>query len=79
VAFLFAPDWASMARPNVILAALGQAFFSIGVGMAVYVTYGSYMRREHSVPISADGCRGRHGLRAHRRPGDLPRRLRHGR
>jgi NSS family neurotransmitter:Na+ symporter len=53
VAFLFAPDWASMAKPNVILAALGQAFFSIGVGMAVYVTYGSYMRREHSVPISA--------------------------
>ena len=53
VAFLFAPDWATMAKPNVILAALGQAFFSIGVGMAVYVTYGSYMRREHSVPISA--------------------------
>jgi neurotransmitter:Na+ symporter, NSS family len=53
VAFLFAPDWASIAKPNVILAALGQAFFSIGVGMAVYVTYGSYMRREHSVPIAA--------------------------
>lgn len=53
VAFLFAPDWTVMARPNVIQAALGQAFFSIGVGMAVYVTYGSYMRREHSVPISA--------------------------
>ncbi|WP_198375957.1 sodium-dependent transporter [Neoroseomonas rubea] len=53
VSFLFAPDWASMAKPKVVLAALGQAFFSIGVGMAVYVTYGSYMRREHSVPISA--------------------------
>jgi NSS family neurotransmitter:Na+ symporter len=53
VAFLFTPDWAAMLRPSVILAALGQAFFSIGVGMAVYVTYGSYMRREHSVPLSA--------------------------
>lgn len=53
VAFLLAPEWASIANPKVILAALGQAFFSIGVGMAVYVTYGSYMRREHSVPISA--------------------------
>lgn len=53
VAFLFAPDWAAMARPSVILAALGQAFFSIGVGMAVFVTYGSYMRSEHRVPVSA--------------------------
>lgn len=53
VAFLFTPNWAAMARPSVILAALGQAFFSIGVGMAVYVTYGSYMRREHRVPVSA--------------------------
>lgn len=53
VTFLFNPDWAAMARPGVILAALGQAFFSIGIGMAVYVTYGSYMRQEHRVLRSA--------------------------
>lgn len=53
VTFLFSPDWAAMARPSVILAALGQAFFSIGIGMAVYVTYGSYMRQEHQTPLSA--------------------------
>jgi len=53
VAFLFHPDWSAMLRPAVILAALGQAFFSIGVGMAIYVTYGSYMRQEQRVPRSA--------------------------
>jgi NSS family neurotransmitter:Na+ symporter len=53
VAFLFRPDWGAIADPRVILAALGQAFFSIGVGMAVYVTYGGYMRREHRVPATA--------------------------
>lgn len=53
VAFLLSPDWSAALRPGVILAALGQAFFSIGVGMAVYVTYGSYMRQEHSVVRSA--------------------------
>src|SRR5690606_20601204 len=35
------------------LAALGQAFFSLGVGMAVMVTYGSYMQRQHRIPASA--------------------------
>jgi NSS family neurotransmitter:Na+ symporter len=55
VVFLFARDWASMAEPNVILQALGQALFSIGVGMAVCVTHGSDTRCEHGVSISAAG------------------------
>lgn len=53
VAFLLAPDWEAGFQPQVLLAALGQAFFSIGVGMAVYITYGSYMRPEFRVPGSA--------------------------
>lgn len=51
--FLFAPDWSAFARPGVYVAALGQAFFSLGVGMAVFVTYGSYMPRTFSLPSSA--------------------------
>jgi NSS family neurotransmitter:Na+ symporter len=43
VRFLLAPDWPALARKEVYLAALGQAFFSLGVGMAVYVTYGGYV------------------------------------
>jgi NSS family neurotransmitter:Na+ symporter len=53
ISFLFAPDWSAVANPAVILAALGQAFFSVGVGMAVFVTYGSYMRSEFRIPASA--------------------------
>src|SRR5699024_9270936 len=31
-----------------VLQALGQAFFSIGIGMAAAFTYGSYLKREKS-------------------------------
>jgi neurotransmitter:Na+ symporter, NSS family len=53
VEFLISPDWSVLAHPRVYLAALGQAFFSLGVGMAVMVTYGSYMQRQHRIPASA--------------------------
>lgn len=53
VRFLFAPDWSVLAHPSVYVAALGQAFFSLGIGMAVFVTYGSYMPRTFSLPSSA--------------------------
>lgn len=53
VRFLFAPDWAAFARPSVYVAALGQAFFSLGIGMAVFITYGSYMPRNFSLSTSA--------------------------
>lgn len=51
--FLFAPDWSALAKPKLYIAAIGQAFFSIGLGMAVFVTYGSYMARHESVAIVA--------------------------
>lgn len=53
VAFLLAPDWQAGLQPRVLLAALGQAFFSIGVGMAIYITYGSYMRQNFPIAGSA--------------------------
>jgi NSS family neurotransmitter:Na+ symporter len=51
--FLFVPDWSVLLEGDVIVAALGQAFFSLGIGMAVYITYASYMRRETRIPRSA--------------------------
>ena len=48
-AFLLQPDWAALAQPRVYLAALGQAFFSIGIGMGVMVAYGSYARPQRSL------------------------------
>jgi neurotransmitter:Na+ symporter, NSS family len=53
VAFLLAPDWSAFSRPSVYLNALGQAFFSLGVGMAVFVAYGSYLDRGTRIPSSA--------------------------
>lgn len=52
-AFLFQPDWSALLRPEVYLAALGQAFFSIGLAMGVMVTYGSYQSGTRHLPRSA--------------------------
>jgi NSS family neurotransmitter:Na+ symporter len=46
--FLFMPDFSKI-TPQVILAAFGQAFFSLGVGTGVMLTYGAYMPRH--VPV----------------------------
>ena len=44
VQFVFAPHWSS-ASAQVVLAAIGQAFYATGVGMAMMLAYGSYMPR----------------------------------
>jgi len=51
--FLFQPDWEVLKHPGVYLAALGQALFSIGLGMGVMVTYGSYLGPQRSLPKAA--------------------------
>ena len=53
LAFLFTPQWDLMLRPDIYLAALGQAFFSLGVGMGVFITYGSYLPRRFGIPLMA--------------------------
>jgi len=50
--FLFKPDFAAI-TPEVATAALGQAFFSIGLGSAIMITYGSYLPKNISIPKSA--------------------------
>lgn len=42
-----------MANGSVISAALGQAFFSIGLGSALMATYGAYMTSDQDLPGSA--------------------------
>lgn len=49
LAFMTEPDWSAVSFKTV-LAAVGQAFFSIGVGMAVMMTYGAYARRDINIP-----------------------------
>ncbi len=42
-AFLFTPDWSKL-TPEVMNSALGQALFSLSLGVAGIITYGSYIR-----------------------------------
>lgn len=51
--FLFAPDWRALALPQTWLAAVGQAFFSIGLAMGVLVTYGGYLSPRERLPRAA--------------------------
>jgi neurotransmitter:Na+ symporter, NSS family len=49
--FLFRPSFGEL-QPSALLEAVGQAFFSLSLGMGAMLTYGSYMRRQNSIPRS---------------------------
>ncbi len=46
--FLFKPDF-SKVDSGVVLAALGQAFFSLSLGMGCMMTYGSYLKKKENL------------------------------
>ncbi|MCM3595860.1 sodium-dependent transporter [Metabacillus idriensis] len=52
VQFLFQPDFSKLTSETV-LAALGQSFFTLSVGVSVMVTYSSYLPKESNLPQSA--------------------------
>jgi neurotransmitter:Na+ symporter, NSS family len=49
--FLLTFRWHSLS-PQVLLLALGQAFFSLGIGCGVLMTVGAYMKAEYSIAQS---------------------------
>ncbi len=52
IKFLLAPDFSKI-DGGVILAALGQVFFSLSLGMGCMITYGSYLSKEENIPQSS--------------------------
>ncbi|MEO1253180.1 MAG: sodium-dependent transporter [Pseudomonadota bacterium] len=52
IAYLFNPRFDEI-TPEVVLAALGQAFFSIAVGSAGMITYGAYLDRKEDIAANA--------------------------
>jgi len=54
IGFMFTPDFSKI-TPAVATSALGQACFSIGIGNAIMITYGSYLPRDVSIPKAAVG------------------------
>jgi len=52
VQYLFSPDFSKI-TPAVALAAIGQAFFSVNVGVGAIVTYSAYLPANVNLPRSA--------------------------
>ena len=48
VQFLVKPDFSKI-TPEVMVAALGQSFFSLSVGMGTMLTYGSYVKKSENI------------------------------
>lgn len=52
VEFYLKPDFSKLS-PRMIIDALGQAFFSLSLGMGAMITYGSYLKKEENIPVGA--------------------------
>lgn len=52
LSFLFKADW-SKVTGQTVLAALGQAFFSLSLGMGCMITYGSYLNKKENLVSNA--------------------------
>jgi neurotransmitter:Na+ symporter, NSS family len=50
--FLFKPDFSKI-KPSSVIEALGQAFFSLSIGMGTLITYGSYIQKKENLASSA--------------------------
>ncbi|GHE21202.1 transporter [Halomonas urumqiensis] len=48
LAFMFRPDWSAVTG-GVVLAAMGQAFFTLSLGMGIMMAYGSYLGEDVSL------------------------------
>lgn len=49
LAYMFSFDFSKLSGQSVLVA-LGQAFFSLSLGMAIMTTYGSYLSKKESIP-----------------------------
>ena len=49
--FYLKPDFSKL-TPQMVIDAMGQAFFSLSLGMGAMITYGSYLKKDESIPRS---------------------------
>ena len=52
LAYFFHPDFSKI-TPDVCISALGQAFFSLSLGMGTLITYGSYFKKDTNLTKTA--------------------------
>lgn len=51
--FMFMPDWSAFREPNIYVTAMGQAFFTLSLGMGIMLTYSSYLDPKERLTSSA--------------------------
>jgi len=47
------PDFSAITEPTLIIRAMGQAFFSLSLGVCVMMTYGAYLSDKENIPKTA--------------------------
>jgi NSS family neurotransmitter:Na+ symporter len=52
IKFIFWPDFSKLEQ-SVMMKAMGQAFFSLSLGMGTMLTYGSYLNKKENMPNSS--------------------------
>lgn len=52
LSFYLKPEFSKLSAEG-ILAALGQAFFSLSLGMGCMITYGSYLKKDQNIPVNS--------------------------
>lgn len=50
--FMYTPDWSKLSQPSVWLAATGQIFFTLSVGMGSLQAYASYLTKRDDLALS---------------------------
>jgi NSS family neurotransmitter:Na+ symporter len=50
--FFWTPDFTALKNPQVWLAAAGQIFFTLSLGLGAIITYASYLRKDDDVALS---------------------------
>jgi len=56
IEFYMRPRWEGLLNPETWIAALGQVFFTLSLGMGAMLIYGSYLRDEWGIPANALAC-----------------------
>ena len=50
---LFVPDWSSFGDPKLWINAMGQAFYSLSIMMAIMFAYGSFLRKDSNIAVDS--------------------------
>ncbi len=45
------PDFSSVLNPDLLISAMGQAFFSMSLGVGTMLVYGSYLSKKENLPV----------------------------